>query len=136
MTMAAFWGTSVGYTDYYNGTVSIETVDGRVAVVNNDTFNYLYFRLSDFVAALKEDCIQYVVNTPDKSIFEYPGWFRDAIANGEIFEDEPGVYVMYGSDGDTEMYPNSMVLRNYKGELMYMDSYKFHQYYDVLEECL
>lgn len=134
MSIAAFWGTSVGYTDYHNGSVVLETVDGRVAVLNTETFEYLYHRLDDFNAALKEDCIQYVVHNNEKCLTQEPEWFMDAVADGLIYEESSGVCVFYSESGDIMMNPNSTILRNYRGELRYLEGYKFHQYYDTLEE--
>ena len=134
MSIAALWGTTAGYTECGYGAVSIETNDGRVIVIKEETFEYLYFRLDDFTAALKDDCIEYVVNEPNKLMFEYPNWFVEAVSDGIIFEMCLGSYAFYDDSGDIAMSPNSMVLRNYKGELMYMEPYKFYQYYDTLEE--
>lgn len=56
--IAALWGTTVGYQELPES-IFIEKNDGRVMVISHDTFDYLYYRLDDFTAALKEDCIEY-----------------------------------------------------------------------------
>lgn len=135
MAIAAIWGTTAGYTDYLNGTVIVETNDGRVAVFKKDTFDYLYFKLDEFTAALKEYCIHYAIYEPGKKLFEYPTWFVDAVADGYIYEQyQGGLYMFYQEDGEIAMSPNSAVVRNYRGELMYLEGYKFHKYYDTLQE--
>lgn len=57
-SIAANWGTTVGCTELPTSVV-IEMNDGRVIVISHDTFNYLYFKLDEYTAALKEDCINY-----------------------------------------------------------------------------
>lgn len=140
MAIAAFWGTTAGYTHYPGGAVVVESIDNRVIVISEKTFNYLYYKLDEFNAALKEDCIEYVVINPDHfledCVIDYPKWFLEAVDNGDIFTPSKNVIVLYGIDGDIVMRPNSMVLRNYRGELKHMESFKFHQYYDVPEGCL
>lgn len=134
MAIAALWGTTVGYSEAYEGRVTIETVDGRVAVVNKETFDYLYHKLDDFTAALKEDCIQYAINLyDDRCILEYPEWYVDACTDGIIYE-SCCTLMLYEESGEIAMSRNSVVLRNYKGELRHIEAYKFHQYYDTLRE--
>lgn len=134
MAIAAIWGTTVGYTDYCNGTVVIETVDNRVAVIKKETFEYLYCKLDGFVAALKEDCVHYIIHKHNKCIFEYPEWFVDACADGIVFEDEVNECILNTDSGEIAVCHNSMILRNYKGDLQHLEAYKFHKYYDTLEE--
>lgn len=134
MAIAAFWGTTVGYTEYHNGTVILETTDGRVAVIKNNTFDYLYYKLDEFTAALKEDCVEYVIHEPDKCVFEYPVWYIEACEDGIIFEDEDHSCILYDECGDIAVSPNSMILKNYKGELKHFERYKFFKYYDTLME--
>lgn len=97
MKVASLWGTSVGYTEY-GDSVGIEHINGRYAVIRKETFDYLYCRLDDFNAALKEDCISYNI----------------------LSFDNPSI-------------PDSVVLMNFKGDLMCMDHDEFTKYYDILE---
>jgi hypothetical protein len=129
--IVALWGTSVGYTDY-GETVGIETNDGRIAIIRKDTFDHLYYRLSEFVAALKEDCIQYAIVSYDKPVCDYPDWFVDACQKMQITQDF-GCYIFVDDYGDIAISPDSVVLRNFKGELMHMEYDKFTKYYDTLE---
>lgn len=133
MAIAAFWGTSAGYTEYHD-TVIVETIDGRVAVIRKETFDYLYFKLDDFNAALKEDCIHYAINEPEKDLMEYPLWFIEACEDGLIYENERGTLFLYNEAGELAVSTNAMVVRNYRGELSYLEAYNFHKYYDILKE--
>jgi hypothetical protein len=133
MSIAAIWGTTVGYTET-GYTVVVETIDSRIIVISRETFDHLYTRLDDFTAALKGDCIEYVVNDSDKDLLEYPEWFVDAVADGIIFTDGCGVDIFYDESGEIAMSPNSIILKNHVGDLRYMESDAFRKYYDTLEE--
>lgn len=130
MSIAAIWGTTVGYTEY-NDTVGIETNDGRVSIISMSTFDYLYSRLDEFTAALKEDCIEYVVHYNGMPLCIYPEWYIEALYNGLIFNDD-GIYTFYDTCGEIAMSPESIILRNFMGELMYMETVTFDKYYDTL----
>lgn len=132
MAVAAMWGTSVGYSDY-GDTVVIETIDGRVIVVRKHTFDFLYYRLDNFTASLKENCIEYIVNEDSKCLFDYPTWYVEAVEDGFIYVND-GVDMFYTESGEIAMSPNSIILRNYKGELMYMEANVFSKYYDTIGE--
>lgn len=135
MTIAAFWGTSVGYTEYGNDSVVLETIDGRVAVIKKATFDYLYYRLDEFNAALKEDCVHYAVYSPEKDLIDdYPTWFIEACEDGLIYDDSRFNCFLYEQNGEVAVAPNSIIMRNYKGELKHIEGYKFHQFYDTLRE--
>jgi hypothetical protein len=130
---AARWGTAVGYTNI-NGQVTIEMNTGRVAVISEGAFNRLYYKLDDFTAALKEDCIEYAINNDSESLFAYPLWYVDAFANGIMYRVD-GVDYFNGDDknqDDIAMAPGSFILRNHKGQLMYMESDQFDRYYDMV----
>jgi len=130
--IAAMWGTSVGYEESHY-TVVITTTDGRVAVISKETFNYLYLRLDDYTAALKEDCISYTVYRTGRPLSHYPEWFIRAYDNGDIYEEEDYEdFIFYCEFGDIVMSSGSVVLRNFKGDLTYMERYQFDKYYDTL----
>jgi hypothetical protein len=132
MSVAALWGTSVGYTEL-NGSVTIEMNNGRVMVVSKATFDFLYRKLDDFTAALKEDCIEYAINDTCELLFGYPWWYVDAYANGIMYRVD-GIDYFNNDDKNQDeivMAPGSFILRNYKGELMYMESDQFDKYYDM-----
>jgi hypothetical protein len=49
--------------------------------------------------------------------------------------DNDGNYIFYDSKlGEIPMSPTSKVLRNFMGDLMYMEQDMFYKYYDVLGE--
>ncbi len=131
------WGTSVGYTDF-GDTIMIETIDSRIAHVRKETFDHLYTRLSEYVAALHENCIEYVVFNPDKPLYEYPNWYTEAIVDGWInnelwFYNGKGLYCLIQEDGgEVAMAPGGVILRNFMGELRYMEREDFERYYDTM----
>ena len=137
MAIAAFHGTVVGYTDYYNS-VLIEKLDGRVMVMNPEVFNYLYIKLDNFNAALKEDCIEYHHNSFKGSLEDQPTWYV------ELYEDKtiypcPGyeeTLIFVDDSGEYIMIEDSVILRNFQGEVRYMTYSDFLKFYDVSEEVL
>lgn len=132
MGIAALWGTSVGYS-LINDSVLIETGEGRVAVIRSDVFEYLYFKLDDYTAALKENCIGYFIYDPCKSICEYPAWVIRAMRDNWIVEDE-GSFIFVNDTETITLDNTSVILRNFMGELKYMDLDEFCKYYDILGE--
>lgn len=134
MAIAALWGTTVGYTDYTGGAVVVETMDNRVIVISRHTFNHLYYKLDEFNAALKDDCIHYANYMYDKATEEYPKWYQDAVAEGIIGYNGYHDY-FYEDDGEIAMSPRAVVLMNKYGELKYMERHNFYKYFDVSEEC-
>ena len=132
MARAALIGTTVGYTDYYNCMV-LETNDGRIISVSKRTFDYLYYKLDSFTAALKDDCIEYEPNDPMIPDSERPAWYIDAELNGDIYDMCGALMfrVNYDTGDAIEMNMRSVVLRNYLGDLRYMEWEDFIKYYDV-----
>ena len=133
MSIAALWGTTFGYSDF-GDTLMIETTNGRVCVTGKDTFDYLYFRLSDYVAALKGDCIEYVRYHPDKELEDYPEWFIDVMEEGWLTNDYGTFIFLDGDYGNLAMSPNDVVLRNFRGDIRYMSAEEFGKHYDTLED--
>lgn len=141
MAIAAIWGTSVGYVES-GYSVEIETVDGRFAVLKKHVFEYLYCKLDNFTAALKEDCIEYAVYDVNKPVLNYPEWYIEAVRDGQIQNDgystprsPNGNYVFYDyKSGEIPMSPTSIILRNHMGDLMYMEQNEFGKYYDTVGE--
>lgn len=130
MARAALWGTSVGYTET-NGSVEIECpTTGRLMVVSKATFDYLYYKLDDFTAALKENCIEYVINDDCEVLIGYPQWYVEAYADGIMYRLD-GVDYFSDEKGEMVIIPGSVILRNLKGELMCMDARQFDRYYDM-----
>lgn len=129
---AAFWGKIVGYY-MYGDYVEIENAGNVCIHISIDTFDYLYLTLDEHHAALKEDCIEYTTFSIDKPYYEYPDWFIDAWNNGDLYINGD-IALFYDNKGEIAMSPNSVILRNFMGQLMYMERERFERYYDTLEE--
>lgn len=131
MSVAALWGTTVSYAEFPDS-VMIETLDGRVGRFRTDTFDYLYTRLTEFTAAMKNDCIEYMIYQPNISFEDCPQWFIQAIEEGYIYAEEGyDDYIFYHECGDIVMSPGSVILRNLYGQLNYMEKSEFDKYYDT-----
>lgn len=101
-------------------------------IANRNAFNYLYLELDDSRAALKEDCVEYVIYNPDEPLSSYPEWFIAAYDNGFIYEEEDyDEFIFYHHNGDVVMSAGSLVLRNYKGEITYMEMCEFNEHYET-----
>lgn len=129
MPIAAFWGKSVGFTDYYNS-VLVETNDGRAIVVRRKIFEDLYYKLTPFTAAMKEDCIEYAINDFTTDLLSQPQWYVEAVEDSFIYED-CGMEFFYDEEGDIVMTQGSVILRNRFGHLKYMEFEDFTKYYEV-----
>lgn len=75
VNIAPLWDTSVGYTEC-NGTVWIETSNSRVAVVKSSTFDHLYYKLDEYTAAMKDDCIHYIEHSDYVELRNYMGQIK------------------------------------------------------------
>lgn len=135
MTIAAYWGTTSSYTYNLDGTVMVETPDHRIMSVSEETFEYLYFKLDEFTAALKEDCVRYVINKPGTLLRDLPKWYSDLIIEGTVYILD-GIPILNEESGEIEMAKNSVLMQNYKGDLRYLEGFKFHQYYNTLEDYI
>lgn len=130
-SIAAIRGTTSLYT-YVSGHKVLLMRDGYdYIVVRDDTFHDMYNILSIEKAALKEDCIEYVIHYPDKPIFEYPQWYINAYSTNDIFDDDYGGFLFWEPTGEIPMAPGSIILRNKHGALMYMERNKFESYYET-----
>jgi len=111
--------------------VMVGTGYDNYRTVNQDTFNCLFHELDDYRAALKEYCVEYVVYDPDEPLSSYPEWFIEAYDNGFIYEEEDySEFIFYCAFGDIVMSDGSVVLRNYKGDMTYMEWYQFDEHYE------
>ena len=130
MAWTALRGTTVGF-HHYNYTIVLEKENGSVMPIQRKTFEKLYREVGPFVAALKGDCIEYASNDPMIDLFDQPEWYIDACADMIIYENCGQTYIQDDYHGEIAMSPNSVVLRNFKGELRYMEWDEFDKYYDV-----
>lgn len=130
MSLAAWIGTTVRFTDYYNS-VFLEKEDGSANVLKRHVFENLYYRLDKFTAALKSDCIDYVMYDPISELYDQPGWYIELVEDG-IIKDYCGFDLFYPESGE-EIYmnPRSVILRNFEGDFKYMEYDEFIKYYDI-----
>jgi hypothetical protein len=124
-------GTTSLYSHMENSTVLLMRDGYKYFVTSLKVFNDLYISLTDTKAALKEDCIEYVIYRGDVDSDSYPDWYIDALDN-HIFENGYNGHTFRDMFGITDMTPGAVILRNFKGELMYMDYNKFERYYEIL----
>jgi hypothetical protein len=144
--------------DYYEKSliedysVFIRKSDGEVHVTNYDTFQELYisFKYNDFkhagLAALEEDCIEYVECKPGVLSAGYPDWFYEYFTEMINFpHDEETIYLYDETQhcltakrgnlivplgGDATVTKHCVFLHNRFGEVRGMDYDDFIKYYD------
>jgi hypothetical protein len=101
-------------------------------VIPQEIFSNLYYELSNNRAALKDDCIEYAIYSPGKSVRDYPEWFYEAYKDGYIYnEDGYDHLIFYSETGNTPMTPGAVVLKNFMGQVNYMERNEFEKYYDI-----
>lgn len=103
-------------------------------VTSTETFEYMYHELNEHIAALKEDCIQYVVHRRYQPLHDYPQWYVRAVVDSYIFEDGLGYggWMFYDEAGELAISEGSYILRNYKGDLKLMERSEFVKYYEEI----
>lgn len=127
------------------GTSSLyKYLDGGMVLLMKEGYNYfvtkeyifkdLYYELTESKAAMKEDCIEYVIFSRRVPPYEYPNWYTDAMVDGWIYEDGMGFggYIFYDQTGEIPMAENSFILKNFKGDLRYMEFDEFERYYEFI----
>lgn len=130
--VAPMRGTTSLYVHLPNSKVLIMRDNYKHTMTSIENFNYLYYELNDTVAALKEDCIEYVIHYPHKPLSSYPDWYISAYDNALIFEESADQFIFYDERGDLAMSTGSVVLRNFMGDLKYMEMDDFKRYYDII----
>jgi hypothetical protein len=128
---APLHGTVANYCHLQDSKIMVQKKDYKYIVIDQDTFYDLYFELDDVKTALKEDCIEYILYDPDKRIEDYPEWFEEAIEEGWI-TNEYGTFIFLDINGELAMSPGSVVLRNFMGDLKYMEREDFEKYYEII----
>lgn len=135
--IAPLHGTTSLYHYLPCGNVLVQKANYRHIVIHESTFNHLYYELDGSRAALKEDCIEYCIYYPEKHIDDYPKWFRDAMSDGwieEVYRGHqivPGSHIYFEEGGEILMSPGSIIMKNFMGDLKYMESDHFARYYDT-----
>lgn len=129
--IAAVRGTTSLYV-YLDGDKVLILRDGyQYRVVSTDTFHAMYTPLSLEYAALNEDCIEYVIFHPDKSLWEYPQWYNECIYHGWIVKEYYG-WTLITIDGEMALPPGCVILKNKFGELKYLERNEFDKYYVIV----
>lgn len=133
--VAPLRGTTFLYCHLPASQVMIQKDNYRYTIANYESFNYLYFELDATRAALKMDCVEYAIYQPDEPLCCYPDWFIEAYDNGYIYdEEEYEDLIFYCEYGDIVMTPGSVVIRNFKGELNYMERHEFDKHFEIVED--
>jgi len=149
MSLAFLKGRSILW-DYEGDDVLLIKDNYNMRVTSMDTFKHLFIVVGDRRAALKEDCIYYTIFDPLKPLCEYPYWYIQAYNNGFIFEDVAEYkisdsieitegdlsFIIYSDKADLILRPGDIVMRNYKDEVMGIDSQSFFNMYEKAEERL
>lgn len=131
MNIAVYHNAITQYTKLVNGRISLKNSRGEFHTTSEETFLRLYWMLSDNRAAFKSDCIEFVLYDKYKPIEFYPEWFNDAYLDGIIFE-EHGDYFFYNDKGYTHMNDRAVILRNYNGEIKYLELDTFNSIYTTI----
>jgi hypothetical protein len=131
--IAPLHGTTSLYCYLQDSKVLLLKSGYEYIVVKEDTFNNLYFQLDGERAALKEDCIEYAEYDINKPLTDYPEWFIDAMNEGWLTNEYEGNFIFLNENNElTMMSPRSVILRNFEGDLRYMEREDFDKYYEVL----
>lgn len=130
--MAPVRGSTSLYSYLKDGMVLLMKEHYNYFVTSKEAFEDLYIQLDDTKAALKDDCIEYVVYHPDKPLACYPDWYIAGYDNGMIFEDDTGNFLFYDLEGDMAMAPGGIMMVNYLGQLKYLERDQFERYYEPI----
>ena len=129
--LAVLKGRTSIYSELDDGKVLILKDNYQYTTVSKENFEILFYKLTESITALKEDCIEYVVYYPYSPLLAYPRWYIDAHFDGELYEDAFGTSIFVDRSGELLMSPGSIVLRNYRGDLRYMERDEFEKYYET-----
>lgn len=144
--------------DYYEKqlvedySVFLRKPNGEVHVTDYDTFNemYILFKYDAFtnsgIAALEQDCIEYVEARPGVLTDGYPEWFYEYFTEAFNFPRDEKTFYFYDTEkhvltasrdsmditigGDVTVTDHCVFLRNKYGEIRGMTYDQFLKYYD------
>ena len=137
--VAVLKGKTALYSYLYGGKVLIMKDNYKHMTISRENFELMFVRLTESIAALKEDCIQYVVYHPYSPLLAYPKWYIQAHHDGSMYEEYFGTSMFIDDTGEVLMSPGSVVLMNTYGHLRYMERSDFDKYYEtpggILDEC-
>lgn len=136
-----FWvSDALRKPDYYDKqlvedySVFLRKPNGEVYVTDWDIFTKLYmtFKYDQFmnsgIAALRDDCIEYVECEPGILTREYPLWFYEHFTEAVNFPQEETI--LFSVNGEVVVNQRCIFLRNKYGEIKGMSYGDFIKYYD------
>lgn len=136
--LAPLHGTVSNYCYLPDNQIMIQKQDYQYTIINEDVFRDLYFELDEYRCALKTDCIEYVRYYHDKPLYDYPEWFMVIMDEGWItsscFDDEheSRPFLFLDENGEIAMSDGSVILRNFMGDVRYMEIEDFEKYYEII----
>lgn len=116
-------------------TVFLRKPNGEVHVTDYEVLQYMYtsFQYDAFtnsgLAALDDDCIEYVECTGGVLTREYPSWFYEYFTEAVHFPQE-GESILIYDNGEVSVDTHCVFLRNRFGEIRGMLYDDFLKYYD------
>lgn len=121
---------------YEDVSVFIRNKKGDIFVTDYTIFNTLYeeFKWDRFensgLAALREDCIDFVECIGGGVIGEYPDWFYEFFTEYIVFPSDSTSIFIKGLDGEFTVTHHMVFLRNRFGEIMTLGYDEFIKIYD------
>lgn len=124
--------TSVFY-EMDDGVILLLKPDYKWKIIPVDIFEDLFYVVDHNKAALKEDCIECTMFSRFRPLHTYPEWYLNAVTKGLIYgvNDYPEPHIWRHIDGDIPMTEGSYILRNFMGDLRYVDARSFERYYEL-----
>ena len=97
--------------------------------ISIDLFNDYYQDLGLGHAAPKSDMIEFFIFKTDGSQQgRIPGWIREMVREG-IVTSIHGCVMFYDARGEIAMSPTCVFLRNNAGDVIYLETYKFSEFF-------
>lgn len=131
MGLAAIDGSICKYNTLTSTNEIVLTKGRDVHIVSPDTFFELYTLMGDGYASLTSDTIEYALWHRGTSIHDYPKWVRDEMYKNNIFY-LAGDYYFNRIEGEQLMLDNDILLRNHRGDVMYIGIDTFNMLYTVI----
>lgn len=118
----------MGYDHVYD--IVLERHDGYISIIGVEIFVNLYYELTDNMAALKTDCIDYTVYEKNKPLWIYPEWYVHAVEQNYIYE-IGGVGILETPNGEVELEDGDIIMRNTMGMLRHATQHHFYQMFET-----
>lgn len=115
----------------YN-TIVLRNKYGDIHTINLRRFERLYVEIGPWIAALKEDCVEYFKFTKDTRMEDVPEWVKSRIdSDGVIWMDHDAKWWCRPEIYGARMSPTCIFIRNKKGEIRYMEVEEFERCFDA-----